>query len=58
MAETPQITFRANEAEREQIARVARSLDMNRTDTIKHLVEKADKKLNKNWIPQANRNHG
>lgn len=48
MAETPQITFRANEAEREQIARVARSLDMNRTDTIKHLVEKADKKLNKN----------
>ena len=47
MAETPLITFRANEAEREQMARVADSLGMNRTDTIKHLVEKADKKLNK-----------
>ncbi len=47
MAETPQITFRANKAEREQIRRVSASLGMNRTDTIKHLVEKADKKLNK-----------
>ena len=47
MAETPHITLRANEETREQMDRVARSLDMNRTDTIKHLIEKADKKLNK-----------